>query len=142
MSRSTISTVLRRAVLAQFKHQCAYCRTQQKYTGTSLTVDHIVPVALDGETIVENLCAACWDCNLAKNARLIGVDPISGKNARLFHPQNQRWQDHFKWLEQGLLLEGKTQEGRATVVALRLNRPTLLQARKYWIVCNWHPPVD
>ena len=32
--------------------------------------------------------------------------------------------------------------GRATVVALNLNRATLVQARQIWVEAGWHPPKD
>lgn len=37
---------------------------------------------------------------------------------------------------------GLTPTGRATVVALHLNRATLVRARQAWSHVGWHPPRD
>jgi hypothetical protein len=40
----------------------------------------------------------------------------------------------------GLLIIGKTPMGRATVEALKLNRPSLLITRQIWFLWGVHPP--
>ena len=37
---------------------------------------------------------------------------------------------------------GLTSTGRATVVALNLNRPSLVKARQAWVAVGWHPPKE
>jgi hypothetical protein len=61
---------------------------------------------------------------------------------RLFNPRRQRWLEHFTWTPEGDLVIGLTPTGRATIVALQLNRPTLVRARRLWVVAGWHPPGD
>ena len=78
MSRDSISQLLRHAVASQSKHRCGYCLTQALWIGSQLTVDHIIPRSLGGESILENLCLACWGCNLHKQARITAVDPDTG----------------------------------------------------------------
>lgn len=107
-----------------------------------LTVDHVIPEALGGTTTVDNLCLACWDCNLAKQNRIAAADPESGEVIPFFHPNKQEWNDHFAWQQGGALIVGLTASGRATVNALALNRLVLVQARKRWIKAGWHPPQD
>lgn len=104
------------------------------------TVDHIIAESLGGQTVIENLCLACWDCNLIKSNRIAALDPDTGTMVTLFHPSQQKWLDHFAWVEQGAILIGTTASGRATIEALRLNRLLLVQARKRWIEAGWHPP--
>jgi len=77
---------------------------------------------------VENLCSACWDCNLTKQKRRVGLDPVSGSHVPLFHPNLQKWTEHFMWQENGAIVAGITEAGRATVELLRLNRSILVQA--------------
>ncbi len=110
--------------------------------GVALTIDHIVPQSLGGSTDPGNLCAACWDCNLIKGEKIAAVDPQTGENVRLFHPNQQEWNDHFRWSETGWHIVGLTPTGRATVTALKLNRPQLVEARQYWVKTGWHPPED
>ena len=41
----------------------------------------------------------------------------------------------------GVQVIGMTSTGRATVQALQLNRPVLVQTRRYWIALGLHPPM-
>jgi hypothetical protein len=58
----------------------------------------------------------------------------------LFHPRKQSWQQHFAWSGDGIRVLGLTAVGRATVEALRMNRPMIMQLRRYWAAMNLHPP--
>lgn len=53
-----------KATLEHFNHACAKCGCDHK-----LHIDHIVPVALGGRTVVENLVPLCEDCNLEKSSK-------------------------------------------------------------------------
>lgn len=125
----------------RFQNRCGYCQSQQQLMGVSLTIDHIIPQSLGGASTLENLCLACWDCNLAKSDRLTVADPLTGIAARIFNPQKQVWNEHFQWQGNGTHIYGLTATGRATVVALKLNRPQLVESRVYWIEAGWHPPI-
>ncbi|MBI4675381.1 MAG: hypothetical protein HY741_27365 [Chloroflexi bacterium] len=52
------------------------------------------------------------------------------------------WQDHFAWSMDSDRILGLTPVGRATVIALNLNRPSLVRARQLWARFGWHPPQD
>lgn len=142
MTESHIPLAIRRQVAERARYRCEYCQTQQKLTGIKLTVDHIIPESLGGQTELDNLCQACWDCNQIKGNRVEGIDPESGVRVRLFNPVKQVWRDHFRWKKGGLAIVGITSIGRATVDALKLNRFTLVEARGYWSRAGWHPPKD
>jgi hypothetical protein len=45
----------------------------------------------------------------------------------------QTWDDHFIWSDDGATLIGLTPAGRATIALLRMNRPVLVQMRRYWV---------
>lgn len=137
---SAIPLALQQQVAANCDYRCAYCQSQQRLMGVALTIDHIIPQSLGGVTELENLCLACWDCNLAKSDRTTAVDPESGTIVRLFHPIRQVWDEHFRWHDTSLMIEGLTPIGRATVIALRLNRVQLVESRRYWREAGWHPP--
>jgi len=52
----------------------------------------------------------------------------------------QKIRKHFAWSERGKELKGLTAIGQATIEALRMNRPVLVQARAMWINLGEHPP--
>jgi hypothetical protein len=60
----------------------------------------------------------------------------------LFNPRRQVWREHFAWTTEGDRIIGLTTIGRATVIALDLNRPSLVKARQVWVAAGWHPPKD
>ena len=140
MSQTSIPAALRQAVADHFQHRCSYCLTPEHIVGAEFTIDHIVPQALGGASAEDNLCLACWRCNLLKGDRIAAVDPETGGVVRLFSPRTQDWFEHFMWQASGLLIVGLTPTGRATVAALRLNRDVLVNARRLWIHAGWHPP--
>ena len=142
MSLTPISTQLRHEVAEKSQNRCAYCLSQQDISGIQFTIDHIIPESLGGETEIDNLCLACWDCNLIKQNRISAADSETDEQVPLFHPNHQIWGEHFNWEANGLIMVGLTRTGRATVDLLRLNRPVLLRARERWIKVGWHPPVD
>ena len=139
---SAISPELRKQVEDKSHSRCSYCQGQQRLMGVALTIDHIIPQSLGGSTDLGNLCLACWDCNLIKSDRIAAVDPQTGNDVRLFHSNQQEWHEHFGWSETGWYIIGLTATGRATVAALKLNRPQLVEARRYWAQTGWHPPKD
>jgi len=107
-----------------------------------MELDHIIPEALGGRNEEENLWLACSLCNDAKGCRIAVLDFISGEVVRLFHPREQVWSDHFRWSGAADRIIGLTPTGRATVNALKLNRPALVRARQAWVAVGWHPPPD
>ena len=80
-------------------------------SGIPLTYDHITPASRGGLTTFDN-----------EDEHHSGRRPLTQESPPLFHPRQQHWQDHFAWSLDGTKLEGTTAIGRATVVALRMNR--------------------
>jgi hypothetical protein len=142
MSQAYISQMLRERVASQAKYRCGYCLTQEAVVGMPMEIDHLVPEASGGPTEEQNLWLACSPCNDAKGCRIVAIDPASGEVVRLFNPRYQVWSEHFAWSENGELIVGSTPIGRATVLALKLNRPTVVRARQAWFSVGWHPPRD
>lgn len=142
MSQSYISEELYQLVAEHSRYRCGYCLTQEAIVGERFPIEHIMPEALGGTTTPDNLCLACWSCNLIKQKRIASQDPKTGLLTRFFQPNQQKWNDHFLWEEEGLFISGKTAVGRTTVQALKLNRPRLVNARRLWIKAGWHPPKD
>jgi 5-methylcytosine-specific restriction endonuclease McrA len=142
MSRPHVPADLRRRVADQSRHRCGYCLTPEAIAGMTMQLDHILPASHGGETVEDNLWLACSACNDHKHDRVTGPDPETGANVRLFDPRRQTWADHFAWSDDGVNVVGRTPTGRATVLALHLNRSVLVTARRLWVGAGWHPPRD
>ena len=136
-----IPVALRAAVTRRDKEQCVYCRSQEELLGMPFEVDHIVPVADGGETAVHNLCLACPRCNRFKAYRTAIFDTETNKMIDLFHPVQDVWNAHFAWSEDFCTVIALTDVGRVTINALRMNRPRLVNVRRYWVILNMHPPT-
>ncbi len=134
----TIPASLRRQVVQRASDRCEYCGLSQAGQEAQFHVDHIKPVASEGLTTLENLALACVSCSLRKGAREEVVDPQTGKLVALFHPRRDLWEAHFKW--EALRIAGLTPTGRATLVALQLNRPLALAIREEETHRHRHPP--
>jgi hypothetical protein len=102
-----------------------------------MQVDHIDP---DGGDDLDNLCLACWNCNNHKHQATRAVDPDTGTEVPLFDPRKQVWSDHFEWTGNATVVQGLTATGRATVLRLKMNRPSLIFARSRWVSGGYHPP--
>ena len=129
---ASITAALRAMIYDLDRNRCAYCQTPEHLTSVTFEVDHIVPVSAGGETTVENLCLACPSCNRHKAARQTAPDPDTGQEAPVYHPRQQAWTTHFAWNTNTAHIIGLTAIGRATVSALRMNRPALAHLRQLW----------
>jgi hypothetical protein len=140
MSEKHIPAELRRQVADRAQHCCEYCRTQARYASDSFTVDHIIPRSLGGPTTADNLAHCCHGCNQHKSKRTDAADPVTDSRAPLFHPREQHWKEHFAWNDDFTLMLGLTPTGRATISALQLNRPGLVNLRRVLYAMGEHPP--
>ena len=137
-----IPVQIQRTIRQQFKYRCAYCQTQEALIATTFEIEHIKPLSTGGETIVQNLCLACPHCNRHKSDRETFRDPESNQIVALFHPQQQVWAEHYIWNRDTSVLLGITAIGRATLEALEINRPALVNLRKLWHKFGEHPPKE
>lgn len=135
-----ISAELRRQVREDAGERCGYCLSSEKLTGFPLEIEHIIPEALGGETVRENLWLACHRCNKFKSYRIEAYDAETAKTARLFNPRMQCWDTHFQWSLDTTKIIGLTPEGRVTVETLRMNNEYVVAARYFWVIAGWHPP--
>ena len=89
---------------------CQYCGGAPG--ASELTFDHVIPKSLGGQTVWENVVAACSECNLIKGNKLPrdcgmvpAVAPIEPtnyqlqSNGRLFPPNylHESWRDFLYW---------------------------------------------
>lgn len=142
MSRAHVPRALREIVARAARYRCGYCLTQEAVIGMAMEIEHILPRALGGVTEEQNLWLACAPCNNAKRDRIAALDYKTAEVVRLFDPRRQRWAAHFAWSADRARIFPRTPIGRATVIALDLNRPALVNARRAWTSVGWHPPRD
>lgn len=135
---SDIPARLRRLVIRRAADRCEYCGLSQAGQEATFHIDHIIPVIVGGTTVAANLALACVSCSLRKGARRTAPDPLSGEDVMFYHPRQDKWQEHFRW--EGVILIGKTPTGRATIVALDMNRLLILSIRREEVLLGRHPP--
>ena len=134
----TIPARLRRQVVLRAQNRCEYCGLAQAGQEAAFHADHVVPVLAGGRTTFENLALACVSCSLRKGARQQAADPLTGAVATLYNPREDLWRLHFRW--NGVRLVGLSPTGRATILALKLNRPVALAIRQEEAAWHRHPP--
>ena len=61
-----IPDVLREKVAERANYCCEYCLLHEQDSIYSHEIDHIIPEKHRGETVEDNLCYACLDCNRNK----------------------------------------------------------------------------
>jgi hypothetical protein len=135
-----INPKLRRQIAERDKYRCRYCLTTEENSGIKMHIDHIIPEAIGGKTTLENLCLACFSCNVNKGAQHEATDPATGEAIPFFHPLQQHWNEHFAWDATNTKIIGLTPCGRTTLEALQMNNQTIVMARKRWVSAGWHPP--
>jgi len=136
---TALSREVRLAVIERARGRCEYCqkpddRTLNPYRHEA---DHILAEKHGGNTALDNLAYACFQCNRYKGTDLTSLDPHTNEVTRLFHPRTQQWGNHFALTTEGTIMP-RTPEGRATARLLRLNAPERVQTRADLIIC-WPP---
>jgi HNH endonuclease len=137
---SHIPVDLARQTVERAGNRCEYCGLSQISQEAAFHIDHIVPCAANGPTILSNLALACVSCSLRKGARQTAVDPLDSAEVSLFNPRRDPWSMHFRW--DGFDVVGLTPTGRATVVALSMNRKLILAIREEEKARGRHPPSE
>lgn len=123
MTAGTRALVRQRAL-----YRCEYCQIHQEDSPlAALHIEHIRPLKHGGSDDETNLCLACIDCNLHKGPNLTGIDPLTDTVTPLFHPRQQRWDEHFHWERCQVI--GQTAVGRTTIRVLCMNSDEQLELR-------------
>lgn len=110
-------------------NRCEYCRLrQQDEQDNPFHIEHIIAKQHGGSDDLGNLSLACSQCNAIKGPNLSSIDPDTGLLIRLFHPRQDRWEDHFR--RDGAYILGLTEVGRTTAWLLCFNDPDNLRQRE------------
>jgi 5-methylcytosine-specific restriction endonuclease McrA len=142
MSRNKIPDRIQLQVRQRANYLCEYCHANERWQYVRFTVDHVIPVSLGGKDNVDNLTLACFHCNRHKTNRLTAIELETQTEIPLFNPRQDSWQEHFIWSMDGLSIVGISPTGKATVVALLLNRERVIPIRAADLEIGRHPPLD
>ncbi len=138
--RRKFSKVERDSVAERAKNSCEYCKSNQSYTPDIFTLEHSIPLSLNGSNDISlNIALACGGCNTFKRSYVRGINPDTGIVEDLFNPRTDIWSDHFRWSENYLFVLGITPIGKATVNLLHLNRETVVNLRAVLFLIGKHP---
>lgn len=142
MSPTRISEEVRRRIAQAARFRCGYCLMPQHMVAITFHLEHIIPLSQGGQDSEDNLWLAWPLCNLRKGSRLAAIDPESGDETPLYNPRTQAWREHFAFSQQNTTIVGLSAAGRATVEALALNAPALVEARRWWVELGQYPPSE
>ena len=119
--------------------RCEYCRLHEADDPFfAFHIEHIIARQHGGTDSPSNLALSCHQDNLHKGPNLTGIDPVTKKLTRLFHPRRHKWSRHFRW--DGPILVGRTAIGRTTVAVLGMNLPQRITLRETLIAAGRVPP--
>jgi hypothetical protein len=123
-----MDAALERQVRQRAGGRCEYCRHPAATALMPFEIDHIIAIKHRGRTITGNLAVTCVHCNSYKGSNIAGLDPMTGKLTRLYHPRRHTWPHHFRY--EGGRLIGRTAIGRTTIEVLDINRPNRVAIRE------------
>jgi hypothetical protein len=126
-------------VAERANHRCEYCHAPEAIFNFPFEVEHIQPGSRQGSDEESNLALACRACNLRKLDHVTARNGETGKPVPLFHPRQDRWEEHFEVIREAGLIQGKTAIGRATVACLGMNSFGQQQARLQWMRLGLFP---
>jgi hypothetical protein len=133
-----MDTALEQLVRGRALSRCEYCLMPQEFDGFTHEIDHVIARKHGGPTTAGNLALACFPCNNNKGPNLAGIDPVTRRLTRLYHPRRHRWDRHFRW--DGPVLVGRSAVGRVTIVVLVINHPDRVRLRQALIDEGVFPP--
>jgi hypothetical protein len=140
MAGKGVPRAVRRQVRERAGDRCEYCRHPAYFSCAPFVCEHVLPRARGAGSTLAELAWACPACNGHKYSKTHAPDPKTGRFVPLFNPRRQRWARHFAWGRAHLLIEGRTATGRATVAALHLNCPALVNLRRALGAVGEHAP--
>ena len=128
MTAARISPALRKEVRERAKGCCEYCLLPEAQAFFPHEPDHVIATKHRGESTIDNLALACFDCNRFKGSDIASIDSDSHKLTQLFNPRTQEWSDHFSI--DGGIIRPLTAIDRVTVIVLQLNLPSRVEVRE------------
>jgi HNH endonuclease len=128
----------RKVVSTRAGECCEYCRIPYLDRLIPFHVDHIIPLRHEGADEIENLCLACYSCNINKGYNIAALDPDTGTPVQLFNPRRQKWDDHFI-INDNCTIRGLTDVGRTTANVLKFNDANRVTHRRTLLESGFYP---
>lgn len=125
---SRISRAIRAQIRERAGGRCEYCRKPDRVSTYGYHADDIIPVKHGGNSGLDNLAWACFECNINKSENIASYDRVSGQLTPLFHPRKDAWENHFEFNAE--TLHGINAVGRITIHILDINHPDQLETRR------------
>ena len=137
MSDTRIPNAMRDAVQVRSGRACEYCLISEDDALFTHEIDHIIAEVHQGQTILDNLAYACFDCNRHKGPNISSIDTQTKQLTRLFNPRTDIWTEHFSLHEARIV--GVSAIGRVTVRLLQMNEIGRSRFRAYLIEHGDYP---
>ncbi len=128
MSPARVSSAVRREVRERANGCCEYCLLPEEQAFFPHEPDHIIAAKHGGQSTIDNLALACFDCNRFKGSDIASIDPAQGGLTPLFNPRTHEWSQHFG-IEAGRI-NPRTANGRVTELVLKLNLSSRVEVRR------------
>ncbi len=128
---------MRRAVIERAQACCEYCLLGANDGVFAHEVDHILSEKHRGQTDLNNLCFACFECNRHKGSDIASLDVDTNTITPLYNPRLDRWSDHFRLVN--AWIEPLTAIGRVTTYLLQMNAEEQLALRTVLIDLRAYP---
>ena len=125
MSKTYISTSLRRLVIERAGNCCEYCLQPAILSFAPHEIDHVIAEKHGGQTTETNLALACKLCNTMKGSDIASVDPETQEIVRLYQPRRDAWDQQFKIQDE--MIVPLTAIGRTTSRLLRFSENARVQ---------------
>jgi hypothetical protein len=139
MTDSYIPVAIQREIISLSNNRCEYCLYPTAFSPNSFHFDHIIPLSKGGLSILKNLARVCGGCNGFKQDKTHYFDPFTYQLCNLYNPREHRWEDHFQWSDDNLLIIGISPIGRASVELFQVNRQANVNLRELLIMAGLHP---
>jgi hypothetical protein len=110
---------------------CEFCGVTEQSAGGELTIDHFKPRSANGTDELENLIYSRIRCNLYKS----DFWSEDANAPQLWNLRNDPAEMHF-WLADDGRLFSLTDTGEFTIRKLKLDRPQLIEYRRYQILSS------
>jgi hypothetical protein len=140
VTAARISSALRKEVRERAKGSCEYCLLPEVQAFFPHEPDHVIATKHGGESTIDNLALACFDCNRFKGSDIASIDPDSHKLTQLFNPRTQEWSEHFSIA--GGIIKPLTAIGRVTEALLRLNLESRVEVRQILANVGRYPTLS
>ena len=136
-----ISPKLKCIVAKRAQEEGEYCLTPAEYSSDPFVVEHI-SLGKGWTNRFGKFDFTRHGCNGHKHAKVTVIDSIGEEAQPLYNPRTQSWSEHFKWNEDQTQIIGQTPVGRATIAALHLNRPGVINLRRILTLMGNHPSTE